>query len=69
MTDAMKKQFEMAILRNNNVNNSDSSEEVAAIARKQGDEVYKIGNQEFTGNQSKMMTDAMKKQLLQESKA
>lgn len=63
MTDAMKKQFEMAILRNNNVNNSDSSEEVAAIARKQGDEVYKIGNQEFTGNQSKMMTDAMKKQL------
>ena len=60
MTDAMKKQFEMAILRNNNANNPDSSKEVAAIARKQGDEVYRIGNQEFTGNQSKMMTDAMK---------
>lgn len=36
MTDAMKKQFEMAILRNNNANNPDSSKEVAAIARKQG---------------------------------
>ena len=60
LTDAMKKQFEMARLLNNNVNNPDSSENVAAIARKQGDEVYRIGNQEFTGNQSKMMTDAMK---------
>ena len=60
LTDAMKKQFEMARLLNNNVNNPDSSENVATIARKQGDEVYRIGNQEFTGNQSKMMTDAMK---------
>ena len=60
LTDAMKKQFEMARLLNNNVNNPDSSENVAAIARKQDDEVYRIGNQEFTGNQSKMMTDAMK---------
>ena len=55
-----EQQLEKAMLCYNNVNNSDSSEEVAAIARKQGDEVYKIGNQEFTGNQSKMMTDAMK---------
>ena len=60
MTNAMKKQFEMARLRYNNANNPDSSENVASIARKQGDEVYRIGNQEFTGNQSKMMTDAMK---------
>jgi regulator of sigma D len=55
-----EQQLEKAMLCYNNVNNSDSSEEVAAIARKQGDEVYKIGNQEFTGNQSKMMTDVMK---------
>ena len=55
-----EQQLEKAMLCYNNVNSSDSSEEVAAIARKQGDEVYRIGNQEFTGNQSKMMTDAMK---------
>ncbi len=36
MTDAMKKQLEKAMLCYNNVNNSDSSENVAAIARKQG---------------------------------
>lgn len=58
-----EQQLEKAMLCYNNVNNSDSSENVAAIARKQGDEVYKIGNQEFTGNQSNIMTDAMKKQF------
>lgn len=55
-----EKQLEKAILCYNNASNPDSSKKVAAITRKQGDEVYKIGDKQLTGNQSKMMTDVMK---------
>lgn len=55
-----EKQLEKAILCYNNASNPDSSKKVAAVTRKQGDEVYKIGDKQLTGNQSKMMTDVMK---------